>query len=96
MKKLYYDSPYIKEFEAVVLSCEKGKKGYEVILDQTAFYPEGGGQPTDTGVLGGVRVKEVHEKNGEVVHFLEEPLNVGEKVSGTIDWEKRLDRKSVV
>lgn len=89
MKKLYYDSPYIREFEAVVLSCEKGKKGYEVILDQTAFYPEGGGQPTDTGVLGGVRVKEVHEKNGEVVHFMEEPLNAGDKVSGSIDWEKR-------
>ena len=61
MKKLYYDSPYIKEFEAMVVSCEKGKKGYEVVLDQTAFYPEGGGQPTDTGVLGGVKVLEVQK-----------------------------------
>ena len=89
MKKLYYDSPYIKEFEATVLSCEEGKKGFAVVLDQTAFYPEGGGQPTDQGVLGGVKVKEVHEKDGVVIHYLEAPLNVGDKVSGSIDWEKR-------
>ena len=89
MKKLYYDSPYIKEFEATVLSCEKGKKGYEVVLDQTAFYPEGGGQPTDTGVLGGVKVLEVHEKGGVVTHYLEEPLTVGDKVCGSIDWNNR-------
>ena len=89
MKKLYYDSPYIKEFEAEVISCEKGKKGYEVVLDQTAFYPEGGGQPTDTGILGGVKVLQVHEKNGIVTHYLENPLAVGEKVQGTIDWENR-------
>lgn len=89
MKKLYYDSPYIREFQGTVVSCEKGKKGYEVVLDQTAFYPEGGGQPTDTGVLGGVKVLEVHEKGGTVIHYLEEPLNVGETVTGTIDWERR-------
>ena len=40
MKKLFYDSAYIRTFEAKVLSCEKGKKGYEMVLDQTAFYPE--------------------------------------------------------
>ena len=89
MKKLYYDSAYIKEFDANVISCEKGKKGFEVILDQTAFYPEGGGQPTDTGVLGGIAVLEVHEKNGEVIHYLEHPLTVGERVHGKIDWENR-------
>lgn len=89
MKKLYYDSAYIKAFDANVISCEKGKKGFEVILDQTAFYPEGGGQPTDTGVLGGIAVLEVHEKNGEVIHYLEQPLTVGERVHGEIDWEKR-------
>lgn len=89
MKKLYYESSYIREFDGTVLSCEKGKKGYEVILDRTAFYPEGGGQPTDTGILGGVRVTEVHEKNGEIIHYLEAPLPVGETVSGAIDWERR-------
>ncbi len=89
MKKLYYDSPYIREFEGTVMSCEKGKKGYEVVLDQTAFYPEGGGQPTDTGVLGGVKVLEVHERQGIVTHYLEVPLTVGETVKGVIDWEPR-------
>ena len=53
MEKLYYRIPYIRQFEAKVVSCEKGKKGFEVILDRTAFYPEGGGQPSDTGTLGG-------------------------------------------
>ena len=89
MKKLFYDSPYIKEFQGMVVSCENGKKGYEVVLDQTAFYPEGGGQPTDTGILGGVKVLEVHEKQGVVIHYLEAPLAVGETVTGVIDWEKR-------
>ena len=89
MKKLYYDSPYIREFEATVVSCEKGKKGYEVVLDQTAFYPEGGGQPTDTGVLGGVKVLEVHEKGGTVTHYLENALETGVKVTGVIDWDNR-------
>lgn len=89
MKKLYYDSAYIRTFEAKVLSCEEGKKGYEVVLDQTAFFPEGGGQPYDTGVLGGVPVTAVHEKNGEIIHYTDAPLTVGETVTGEIDWERR-------
>ena len=89
MKKLYYDSAYIRTFEAKVLSCTDGKKGYEVVLDQTAFFPEGGGQPYDTGVLGGVSVTAVHEKNGEIIHYTDAPLTVGETVTGEIDWERR-------
>ena len=89
MKKLYYDSAYIRTFEAKVLSCAEGKKGYEVVLDQTAFFPEGGGQPYDTGVLGGVPVTAVHEKNGEIIHYTDAPLTVGETVTGEIDWERR-------
>ena len=54
MEKLYEENPYLTQFSAVVESCVQGKKGYDVILDQTAFYPEGGGQPYDTGTLGGV------------------------------------------
>lgn len=89
MKKLYYDSAYQKEFTAAVLSCQEGKKGYEIILDQTAFYPEGGGQPADTGILGGVRVLDVHEKNGQIIHTTDGPLKEGTTVSGTIDWDRR-------
>lgn len=89
MNKLYYDSAYIKEFEAQVLSCQEGKKGWEITLSATAFYPEGGGQPADTGLLGNVRVTDVHEKGGQVVHYTDGPLPVGEMVRGVIDWDRR-------
>lgn len=92
MEKLYHEDPYMRKFTAQVFSCEPGKKGrYQVILDQTAFYPEGGGQPYDTGILGGVKVLEVHEKDGHVVHETEAPLTVGETVTGEIDWQRRYD-----
>ena len=89
MNKLYYDSAYIKEFEAQVLSCQEGKKGWEITLSATAFYPEGGGQLADTGLLGNVRVTDVHEKDGQVVHYTDGPLPVGEMVRGVIDWDRR-------
>ena len=89
MKKLFYDSAYIRTFEAKVLSCEKGKKGFEVILDRTAFYPEGGGQPSDTGTLGTVRVLDVHERGEEVIHYTDQELQEGQTVTGAIDWDNR-------
>ena len=91
MEKLYEENPYLTQFSAVVEFCVQGKKGYDVILDQTAFYPEGGGQPYDTGTLGGVRVLEVHEREGRVVHTCDRPLEAGTQVSGTIDWDRRFD-----
>ena len=92
MERLYYKFIDLEEFEAVVTDCREGKKGrYEVVLDQTAFFPEGGGQPGDTGVLGQAQVLDTHEKNGEVVHETDRPLAVGEKVKGVLDWEKRFD-----
>ena len=90
-KKLYYEDVYKKEFTAKVLDCREGKKSYEIILDQTAFYPEGGGQPSDTGVLGSTKVKEVHEKNGELIHYTDGPLEVGTEVTGEINWDRRFD-----
>lgn len=90
-RKLYYENVYIKEFQATVLECSEEKNGYRIILDETAFYPEGGGQPSDIGYLNDVKVLEVHEKNGEILHYTSEPLNIGEKVKGCIDWEKRFD-----
>lgn len=92
MERLYYTLPYVKEFEATVMNCREGKKGkYEVILDRTAFFPEGGGQPGDCGFLGEARVLDTHEKNGEILHVTDRALTPGEKVKGVLDWEKRFD-----
>ena len=90
-KKLYYEDVYKKEFTAKVLECRHGKKGYEVILDQTAFYPEGGGQPGDTGSLGEAAVTDVHEKNGELIHCTDRALEPGTEVQGQINWARRFD-----
>ena len=90
-EKLFYADPFLTEFDAQVLSCEAAKGGFAVVLDRTAFYPEGGGQPYDTGVLGGARVLEVHEKAGVVAHTCASPLPVGGTVHGTLDWARRFD-----
>ena len=89
--KLYYEDPFLKGFTAAVTSCEEGKGGYLVTLDRTAFYPEGGGQPYDTGVLGEAKVLEVHDKNGVITHLCNKPLAVGASVEGKIDWARRFD-----
>ena len=91
MEKLYEENPFLTHFPAQVESCTQGKKGFDISLNQTAFYPEGGGQPYDTGLLGGVHVLEVHEREGRVVHTCDGPLEVGTQVEGTIDWERRFD-----
>lgn len=89
--KLYYEDAFLREFTAQVVSCEEVKGGYAVTLDRTAFYPEGGGQPADHGTLGGVRVTDVHEKDGLVLHTCDRPLAVGDTVEGQIDWQRRFD-----
>ena len=88
-EKLYYLDSHMQTFSAVILSCEAGKHGYDVILDRTCFYPEGGGQPGDRGVLGGVTVTDTHEAGGEIVHYCDRPLEVGATVTGEIDWPWR-------
>lgn len=76
-------------FSAVVTACEKVGDYYEAVLDRTAFFPEGGGQSADRGVINGVCVLDVQEKNDCIYHTLEAPLEVGTTVQGTIDWEER-------
>lgn len=90
-RRLYYENVYIKEFDAKVLKCREGKNGYEIILDESAFYPEGGGQPCDTGSLGDAEVKDVQEKDGELIHYTDKALEEGAKVHGKINWERRFD-----
>lgn len=90
-RKLYYEDVYIKEFIARVLECRECKKGYEIVLDQTAFYPEGGGQPCDLGTLDTVEVLDVQEKTGEIIHYTKEAIEPGKEVTGKIDWDRRFD-----
>lgn len=90
-EKLYYQDPFLKEFTAVVVSCEVEKEHYAVILDRTAFYPEGGGQSADHGTLGDAHVLDTRDRGGEVVHICDKPLTVGESVRGAIDFERRFD-----
>jgi len=88
-EKLYYEDSHKKRFQAKVLSCRRSPRGWEAVLDRTAFYPEGGGQPGDTGALAGVRVLDTHEREGEIVHLCQGPLPVGETVEGSLDWDRR-------
>lgn len=91
MNELFYRDEYAREFDAEVISCQKGKKGYEVVLSDTAFYPEGGGQPADRGTLGQVNVLDVKRRNGEILHITDAPLEPGITVHGVLDWERRFD-----
>ena len=91
VKKLYYADSFLKEFTATVISCTQTKNGWEVMLDATAFYPTGGGQECDTGLLGDTKVLDVQEQEDQIIHLCDGPLEVGSLVNGAIDWERRFD-----
>ncbi len=90
-EKLYYADPFLKAFTAQVLSCEEAKDGWMVVLDATAFYPEGGGQPADHGTLNGIAVTDVRERDGVIRHLCAAPLPAGEMAEGRIDFDRRFD-----
>jgi len=91
-EKLYYEDAYLREFDAEVISCSSGENNtFHVVLDRTAFYPEGGGQPGDRGVIGGITVLDTVEKGGEILHLCSAAVKPGTKVHCEIDWDRRLD-----
>lgn len=90
-EKLYEIDSYVQNFTAQVVSCTPVPGGFAVVLDRTAFFPEGGGQPCDTGRLGGARVLAVHTDGETITHTTDAPLTAGETVDGCLDWPARLD-----
>ncbi len=92
-ERLYYIDSHMKEFTAEVTSCTENGGRYEVVLDRTAFFPEGGGQLGDSGYIGNERVFDTHEgANGEVRHYVNHPIEVGRTYDCRIDWETRFRR----
>ena len=90
-KRLYDIDSHQTQAESIVLTCVPADGGFDVTLDQTVFFPEGGGQPSDTGTLGGANVLYVREEGSEIYHRVDRELAVGETVTGTIDWARRFD-----
>ncbi len=90
--KLYELDSHMRSFEARVLSCNKAYDNYEIILDKTAFFPEGGGQGADTGKIGEASVIDAQISEGIIRHITDIPLDIGEEYRCEINWEKRFSR----
>ena len=97
--RLYYDDSYLQNFEARLLSCSpaqpaQGPSGtqpaWEVLLDQTAFYPSSGGQPNDLGLLDEAAILDVREEGDDIVHIIDRELATG-PVKGCVNWPRRFD-----
>ena len=92
-EKLYDKDSYLQEFIATVISCEqKNDTTYRVVLDQTAFFPEGGGQTGDIGWLNDIAVTDTREKAGVIYHETNVPIEPGTQAAGKIDFAVRYDK----
>lgn len=86
---LFYKDNYLKEFNTKVVDCIEEKNKIKVVLENTAFYPEGGGQPSDIGFIENVKVLHVEEKDGKIYHEVESKIEVGKEVFCKINFEER-------
>lgn len=92
MTERLYDNGHIREFDATVLECNACADGFEIVLDKTAFFPNGGGQLADSGKIDDATVIDVNDNNCTIVHTVDKSFSVGDKVHGTIDWDVRFRR----
>jgi len=90
-RKLYYEDCELRVFDGIVTECWPEGEAFCVVLDRTAFYPEGGGQAGDTGTLAEACVTDTFERDGKIIHLCDRPLETGRKVVGKLDWERRFD-----
>lgn len=90
-EKLYDIDSHLKEFDAMVVDSYPVADGFHTVLDRTAFFPEGGGQDSDIGLLGDSKVYDVQIKDGVIYHYTTKQFQKGERVTGVIDWERRFD-----
>ncbi|WP_311773989.1 alanine--tRNA ligase-related protein [Metabacillus elymi] len=94
-RKVYYQEPYKQTITTkLVLQAQDEIGRFYVVLEETIFYPTGGGQPHDTGTINGVHVYEVEEIDGEIRHYVEQPIEIHNKIVGEIDWDRRFDHIS--
>ncbi|MBQ9329224.1 MAG: hypothetical protein IJ225_11920 [Solobacterium sp.] len=89
--ELYYQDAYLTEFDSEVISCQSRDDGYAIVLKETAFYPEGGGQPGDQGTLNEVHVLDTHQTQDVVIHYTDAPIEPGTRVHGRLNWQRRFD-----
>ena len=88
-EKLYEKDAYIKEFTATVIDCISADNAFKIILDKTAFFPEGGGQASDMGVLDETEIFDVQIEDKTIYHYAKEPIKVGSEIIGKIFFERR-------
>lgn len=91
MKKIYYENQYIKEFITNIIKVKNCDEKHHVVLEETAFFPGGGGQFCDLGFIGDEKVIDVYEDNGLVYHVLENEPIKKEGITCSLDWERRKD-----
>lgn len=91
-ERLYEKDSYCRSFGATVVSCEEKDGFYYIVLDKTAFFPEGGGQAPDKGTINGTEVLDVQIKDDVIYHKTQNPFAYGETVQCELDWELRFSR----
>lgn len=88
-KQLYLDQPLLVDFDAEILSCEAHESSYKIELNQTAFYPEGGGQPSDMGMIADAQVTYVFKEGDRIFHVVSKAFEAGSQVTCKLDWNRR-------